>query len=377
MKKNIVLLSLLLGLSFIMLIVANVFDRNSKPDSAPPVSDAVPHIEISMSNEVVSLAGAPIEDWITWQTNTVELYNRYRPFGRVYFARSVSIQWGVFDIPEGSFIRKQYFDLSTGKSFQDAVRYPMRSGERSIELQNLMVDTDYYFRITLELENNQGCIAEGHFKTKWSPRILEFENLRNVRDVGGWQTVDGKSVKQGLLFRGCELDGATEKSYQITPAGKDFMVEDLKIKTELDLRPKTAGIRDTLGSKVTRLSVELPSYAGCFTDEGNEKLAEVFSTLAEPENYPVYLHCTNGADRTGIVCFLLEALVGMPEEYCYRDWELSLLAIGSGKYEQMNEFVEKLQKVNGNNIQEKAENYLLSIGVTDAQIQSIRSILVP
>lgn len=207
-------------------------------------------------------------------------------------------------------------------------------------------------------------------------RVLEFENLRNIRDVGGWKTVDGKTVKQGLLYRGCELDGATVKNCQITPVGENIMVDDLKIMTELDLRPKLANTRDTLGAKVAHRYFDLPSYAGCFTDEGNKKLAEVFAALAEPANYPVYLHCTNGADRTGIVCYLLEALLGMSEADCYRDWELSLLATGSGKYEQMNRFVEALHQVDGDTLQAKTENYLLSIGVAQAQIEAIRGILV-
>ena len=376
MKKNILLLTLLLGISIILLITANAFDRADRPDAPPPVSDRTPHIEISMSDENVSLAGAPIEDWITWKTDTVELYNRYRPLGRIYFARSVAIQWGVFDIPDGSFIRKQYFDLSTDKSFRDARRYNLRSGERSIELQNLLVDSEYFFRITLELENNQGCIAEGTFSTKWSPRILEFENLRNIRDVGGWKTADGKSVKQGLLYRGCELDGATEENYQITTVGKDIMLDDLKIKSEFDLRPKLANARDALGETVTHRYFDLPSYAGCFTDNGNQKLADVFAALADEKNYPIYLHCTEGSDRTGIVCYLLGALLGMSEEDCYRDWELSLLATGSAKYEQMDRFVQMLHRVDGETLQEKTENYLLSIGVTGAQIENIRAILV-
>ena len=66
----------------------------------------------------------------------------------------------------------------------------------------------------------------------------------------------------------------------------------------------------------------------------------------------------------------------MSEEDCYRDWELSLLATGSAKYEQMDRFVETLHRVDGDTLQEKTENYLLSIGVTGTQIENIRAILV-
>jgi len=38
---------------------------------------------------------------------------------------------------------------------------------------------------------------------------------------------------------------------------------------------------------------------------------------------PVYFHCTYGADRTGTVAYLLEALLGVPYENRAEDFELS------------------------------------------------------
>ena len=378
MKKNVVLLGLLLGLSVCLIIVGYVFDRVSKPDAKPIVSDAQPHIEVSVNETEVSLVGPVVEEWLQWETNAAELYTQYRPFGRVYGSKSIILQWGVFDIPDGSFITKQYFELSTMRSFEDARRYEMKTGERSIELHHLLVDTAYFFRITMELENNQACVEEGCFQTKWSPRIIDLDNLRNIRDVGGWKTADGKSVRQGLLYRGCELDGATDGDCVITETSADVMVEELKIKTELDLRSSdTVGVQDMLGVDVTHHYFALPSYQGIFTDAGESTLRLVFATLSQKDNYPMYLHCTDGSARTGMVCFLLEALLGVPEEDCYREWELSILADGSPEYQQMDGFVKELCETEGNTLQEKTENYLLSIGVTAEEIADIRSILLP
>jgi protein tyrosine/serine phosphatase len=377
MKRNVVLLTLLLICSFILITVAAVFDRNSRPDAAPPSSDTVPYIEISMDEGEIPLVGVVVEEWMTGETGAAELYKQYKSHIYPYTERPVVIQWGVFDIPDASFIRKQYFELAIGNDFQNAVRYDLRSGERSIELTKLLVDTDYSFRITLELESKQDCVVEAGFKTKWSPRILEFENLRNIRDIGGWKTTDGLSINQKLLYRGCELDGATQKQYQITSFGVDTMVKELNVKTELDLRDsELEGTKDALGSGVEHRYFGLPSYAGSFTVAGNEKMREVFSALAVKGNYPVYLHCGDGKDRTGMVCYLLEALLGVSEEDCKREWELSALAIGNGNTEGMSRFVENLNKVEGVTLKEKAEAYLLSIGVTQEQIDSIRSIFL-
>ena len=376
MKKN-VFFWLLLGLSVILVFTGYIFDRRSQPDAKPYVSDAQPHIDVATGEEEIYLVGPVVVEWTEWETAAADLYSQYRPHGRVYTSRPVILKWGVFDIPDGSFITKQYFELATSENFEDSRRYDLRSGERSIELYHLFVDTQYYFRITLEIESSQACITEGSFTTAWSPRIIEFENLRNIRDIGGWKTEDGKVIKQGLLYRGCELDGATEEKCVASKTVANTMVEDLKIKSELDLRSEdTKGVQDMLGADVKHQYFALPSYTGAFTDGGNQKLRQVFGALAQKENYPVYLHCTKGTDRTGIVCFLLEALLGVPEEDCYRDWELSVLDNGSNNREAMDRFVETLRKYEGNTLREKTENYLLSIDVTQEEIDSIRSMLV-
>ncbi len=376
MTKRIFLLSLLLVCSVVLIFVAYVFDHQIRPDYSPPVTDSVPYIEVYM-DEDTSLVGGVVEEWMNWEVSAADLFESYRSSGQTYSVKTLAVQWSVFDIPDGSFIRKQLFELATEKDFHNAVQYDLRAGERKIELQNLLVDTVYYFRITLQLENDGGCVAKGQFKTKWSPRLLDFEQLNNVRDIGGWKTEDNKSIRQGLLYRGCELDGATIKQYQITKPGVTTMVEELDIKSELDLRSsEVEGVRNMLGSGVRHSYFDVPSYAGIFTEDGNAKIKEVFSALAVQENYPAYLHCTNGIDRTGIVCYLLQALLGVSEEDCYREWELSVLSTGGGKYGEMDRFVEKLNEQSGATLQQRTENYLLSIGVTHAQIESIRSILI-
>lgn len=377
MKRNVFFLWLLLALAVGLIITGYVFDLRSEPDAQPYVSNTPPHIDVSIGDKEVFLVGSVVEEWTKNETNAVELYNHYRTFGQVYAAKSAVIKWGVFDIPEGSFITSQYFELATMENFQDVEKYELRPADRSIELPRLLVDCQYYYRVTLGLDSGQQCVAEGSFKTAWSPRIIEFENLRNIRDIGGWKTQDGKVIRQEMLYRGCELDGATEEKCVAPQSVVDTMVKELKIRSELDLRSAdTNGVRDILGSDVKHQYFALPSYAGSFTDESNQALKGIFSALAMEENYPVYLHCTKGTDRTGIVCYLLEALLGVPEEDCYREWELSVLDSGKDNHEAMDHFMENLRKYEGNTLQEKTENYLRFIGVTQEEINSIRSLLV-
>ena len=43
-------------------------------------------------------------------------------------------------------------------------------------------------------------------------------------------------------------------------------------------------------------------------------------------NNNIFVHCRVGADRTGTLAYLLEGLLGVPDEYRYRDYELTSIA---------------------------------------------------
>ncbi len=373
--------SFLLGILFVSIIllisVGCVFDKQSRSDVSPSLSEYEPHIEVSFDEQDVSLVGGVVEEWMKWDISATDLYDKYRDEGRIYAARTVVINWGIFDIPEGTFISELCFELAEDKDFKNVDRYDLNVGERRIELYNLFVDTEYYFRILMKLDNEDEYTAEGNFTTSWSPRIIEFENLRNIRDIGGWKTVNGEKIKQGLVYRGCELDGATSEKYLITQAGLNTLLNDFNIKTELDLRSSNLeGVKDMLGPGVSHQNISFLAYSDAFTDYGSDKLRQVFVALSKEENYPMYIHCAYGADRTGTVCYLLEALLGMSEEDCYREWELSILTNGGAFYEEMDEFLNSLHGMEGDTLQEKVEKYLLSIGVTESEIQNIKNILI-
>ena len=60
-----------------------------------------------------------------------------------------------------------------------------------------------------------------------------------VRDVGGAITPEGKAVRQGLLYRGSEMNS----HLTITEEGLNNMREVLKINTQLDIRyPKNENV---------------------------------------------------------------------------------------------------------------------------------------
>ena len=101
-----------------------------------------------------------------------------------------------------------------------------------------------------------------------------------------------------------------------------------------------------------------------------------FSDLADESNYPIYLHCTYGRDRTGTVCYLLEAVLGLSDENLRREYEMSVFNDSYADFESFAGLTTMLSMYEGATTQEKAENYLLSIGVTADEIASIRRIFL-
>lgn len=261
-------------------------------------------------------------------------------------------------------------ELADNHSFVNADTFYLEAASGICEFEHLYTNTTYYYRVTVYTRTGLDT-ATGQFQTADTPRILSIDGLSNVRDIGNWKTDSGKRIKQGLLIRGTEMDAAVESGYHLTNEGLVDMIEVFGIKTDIDLRAQTATSMDALGPQVEHIYYDMVMYEGIFTDTGKDKIRMVFSDLADPDNYPVYLHCTYGCDRTGTVCYLLEALLGVSRGDCLRDYGLSNLNIANILVVENG-----LANYEGDTLKEQAESYLLSCGVSEYQINSIRNIFL-
>lgn len=245
--------------------------------------------------------------------------------------------------------------------------------EGTYVFKHLYSNTKYYYRVTAF--TTIGVVSEtGTFFTSDTPRILSIEGIENVRDIGNWKTDSGVRIKQGMLYRGTELDGAIEGDYHLTNDGMTDMLDILGIKFDMDLRHplETPNGSDALGSRVQHKYYGMVAYDDIFSDEGKARMKEVFIDLANPNNYPMYVHCTYGRDRTGTVCYILEAILGVSRGDCLKDYGLSNMSVAS---------IEKVEAGlaaygEGLSLKEQAELYLISCGVTMDEINSIREILL-
>ena len=157
-------------------------------------------------------------------------------------------------------------------------------------------------------------------------RWYDVEGARNVRDIGGWT-----GLRAGRVFRGTELNSKpNHKQYELTERGRAVMRGEMGIVSDLDLRGEIAEYgedaktKSPIGEGVQLLSRAVSSYVEiCTSPRSAKAFAAALRVFTDEKNYPVYVHCAGGADRTGTVCFLLETLCGVSLEDATIEYELT------------------------------------------------------
>ncbi|MGD8786782.1 MAG: tyrosine-protein phosphatase [Phycisphaerales bacterium] len=216
-------------------------------------------------------------------------------------------------------------------------------GAEGVVLADLDPTKRYYFELFFT-----GGIRDGE-TVSVAERFLPLERAENFRDIGGYRTADGRSVKWGLIYR-------TDKLSLLTDADLDYLA-DLQLKMVVDFRGQ-----DEIDSEPDRLPSSVikainPQISGTenaqelygalltgdveATDAAMAQLYQILvdnyavqygtwlNELADPNQLPAAHHCTAGKDRAGIATALLLSVLGVPEETVVADYTLSNYAFDS------------------------------------------------
>ncbi len=364
---------------------------STAPETEPADTSQVPEgdifsdkiqVNVPIFADKVDIVTPVVEAYMKLDLNASveDFYDQYKATApRLDVSLPVNLEYELTGIPEGDCVQTVEFVVADNPNFQNPRIFKTQDSAGKAEFYNLKTGTQYYYCINFTFESGAATSVSGSFQTENGPRLLMVDGVRNIRDFGGWTTVDGLTIKQGLLYRGQELDGAVEPTYQITAEGLSTMLSVLGVKMDMDLRLPTDNPygTDALGLGVKHEYYAAPMYGNALRGEENiEKMRRIFSDLANADNYPIYLHCTYGQDRTGTVCYLLGALLGVDAASLAKDYRLSALCYSCVSEEAFADFVVRVQALPGNTLSAKVEGYLLSIGVTQQEIASIRTIFL-
>lgn len=260
------------------------------------------------------------------------------------------------------------------------------AGLASVEIVNLQINRRYSWRV-----KDADGEAESAFVTEdVAPRLIDIPRIPNIRDLGGRVGLDGRRVRQGLVYRsgGLNHNARRVEGKQVpgrellTAATRVYMKGTMGIKTDIDLRTdgECFGMTGSpLGEDVKWVHVVSSEYRGMATDRGRAAFAEVFKVFLDEANYPIDFHCIAGADRTGAVAFILNGLLGVCEEELIRDWEFTAFDTttpGFTQKKRLDFLIKVFDKYPGATIAERIEAYVLSLGFTRDDIAKFRGIML-
>jgi protein tyrosine/serine phosphatase len=204
--------------------------------------------------------------------------------------------------------------MSTSSRFEDP--FEVEVAESPARIYNLIPDITYYYKV---MDRDGAVLKTGCVEAVGPLRMINGVSA-NMRDLGGWKA-DGGRIAYGKLYRGARL------SSRMPASGKDIFLKQLGISVDLDLR----GIKDSEanvgpvieGAEYLKLPVEKNLGRGTGNTEElyQQAIRSIIGWLGEGR--AVYFHCAGGADRTGTLAFLIEALLGVSENDLSKDYELT------------------------------------------------------
>jgi protein-tyrosine phosphatase len=207
-------------------------------------------------------------------------------------------------------------------------------------------------------------IVSEHMTTQHIP----LEGQPNFRDLGGYQTADGRTVKSGLVYRAGELGGLTDEDIarlqelgiksvvdfrsgsEVAWRGEDRLPEGAAY-VALPIEPGNLG--PALGNAIEnpealQVSGELLSDTNrAVIREATDQMSALFEMFADPSNLPLVMHCTHGKDRTGVSSAVVLMALGVPAETAKADYLKSNVYRGEANEEQLAELRQLIAADNG------------------------------
>lgn len=239
-------------------------------------------------------------------------------------------------------------------------------------------------------------------------RPFDLQGPKNVRELGGYRTADGRRTREHVFLRADGLDTLSGRDRQFLRRYPIRLVVDLRSRYETRLAPDRLDrhfeqlhvpMFDHVQSELARRRSEgyYDDYDG--TQPVMQTLADIYVLLAETEqaeisqvlktlidtDSPALFHCTAGKDRTGIISMCLLEMAGVPEETILADYAATARylseaygfassrddGVPTDAYDSRPEVLLHLRR----HLQEKygsVLDFLRHIGITDEEMARLR-----
>lgn len=316
----------------------------------------MPRMEVAMADEPLyefDIENAAVKKYMS--------YGRYSSFDnntKSYFTtHSSELNSQYYDMDDPLYYTVDWADTGAASysvSFRDdtAGKDVFANREvttRSYGFMNMIPGHTY----TYSVSDGSKVINSGTFKAVGQVRMVTISDSWNYRDIGGWPGLNGHKIRYGWLFRGGSLNGKwasgktskdTERNitninnYNVLSSDCQNQLKDLGIRGELDLRAVKTNPGSTtdwphvysLGQHHTGFTtdwdfMQISSSTGLNNPTSDDAIVRDVKWLIDEvlSGKPIAYHCKSGADRTGGVTMVIEALLGVDPGDIARDYELT------------------------------------------------------
>jgi protein-tyrosine phosphatase len=173
------------------------------------------------------------------------------------------------------------------------------------------------------------------------PHVVPLTGGSNFRDLGGYSTADGRTVRRNAVFRSAHLGGLTDADRAALGRLGVRTIVDLRGVAEAAETPHAIdglrcrvvgahiepGVGDRIrgavadGRATPHLMMEfLTDHYRDYPRRCAPGFRTLFATLSDGTHRPLVFHCTAGKDRTGFASALLLSLLGVPWETVMEDY---------------------------------------------------------
>ena len=174
-------------------------------------------------------------------------------------------------------------------------------------------------------------------------RKLPFTGAHNFRDLGGYKTSDGKTVKWGKVYRSDNLHSLTDEDLKYMERLNIKSVVDFRSDEERNEEPdrltpdmtpillpikfEPEGVTENLTRDLTFGNLDssnlLRDFNIILVKEFTEEYREFFRHIVDNGGEPFLLHCTAGKDRAGFGSAMILTVLGVPREKIIEDYLLT------------------------------------------------------
>jgi protein-tyrosine phosphatase len=195
-------------------------------------------------------------------------------------------------------------------------------------------------------------------------RVIALQGQTNFRDLGGYETADGRHVRWGMIFRSGELSHLTGADYREISTLGIHTVYDLRDQSERASQPTNWGanpVRAFASAKTGTISGTMSRLSDPTIDAASAQaaLADFYAQMPDlyaPEyrvivhelldgRAPLLLHCTAGKDRSGVASALILTALGVPRATVVQDYVLTDQLLKPSSEPPKTEFMRRFQNL--------------------------------